>query len=124
MPLTRFLAEPHFELLNCIELEVQHWENYTREAERHDVSKSSSQKRGHNNLQRYPLPLYFPLHHAFVTNEPELLHLGKEYPLGFDYFRPRLHKAFISQASVTDEAEIKKGIERAEFVKKGTFEPI
>lgn len=48
----------------------------------------------------------------------ELLNLGKAYPLGYDYFQPRLHKAFISNASLTDEAEIRKGIERAEFVKK------
>ncbi|KAE9379713.1 hypothetical protein N431DRAFT_460955 [Stipitochalara longipes BDJ] len=49
----------------------------------------------------------------------ELLNLGKAYPLGFDYFRPRLHKAFASNASLTDEKDIRKGIERAEFVKKG-----
>ncbi|KAH8595516.1 hypothetical protein B0O99DRAFT_511708 [Bisporella sp. PMI_857] len=49
----------------------------------------------------------------------ELLNLGKEYPLGYAYFRPRLHKAFASNASLTDEAEIRKGIERGEFVKKG-----
>lgn len=49
----------------------------------------------------------------------ELLNLGKAYPLGFDYFRPRLHKAFASNASLTDEADIRKGIELAEFVKKG-----
>jgi hypothetical protein len=51
----------------------------------------------------------------------ELLFLGREYPLGYNYFRPRLHKAFASQASLTDEAAIRKGIERAEFVKKGRF---
>ena len=50
----------------------------------------------------------------------ELLNLGKAYPLGFDYFRPRLHKAFASNASLTDEKDIRTGIERAEFVKKGT----
>jgi len=33
----------------------------------------------------------------------------------------RLHKAFASNASITDEAEIRKGIERAEFVKKGVY---
>lgn len=49
----------------------------------------------------------------------ELLHLGQEYPLGFDYFRPRLHKAFISNAGLTNEEEIRQGIKRAEFVKKG-----
>ncbi|KAF2219865.1 NADH-ubiquinone oxidoreductase complex 1/LYR family protein [Elsinoe ampelina] len=48
----------------------------------------------------------------------ELLYLGRDYPRGFDYFRPRLHKAFASQASITDEEQIRKGIERAEFVKK------
>jgi len=49
----------------------------------------------------------------------ELLYLGREYPLGYDYFKPRLHKAFSSQAGLKDEAAIKQGIERAEFVKKG-----
>ncbi|PMD34454.1 complex 1 protein [Hyaloscypha variabilis F] len=48
----------------------------------------------------------------------ELLNLGKAYPLGFDYFRPRLHKAFASNSSLTNEKDIRKGIERAEFVKK------
>jgi hypothetical protein len=50
----------------------------------------------------------------------ELLYLIREYPLGYDYARPRLHDAFISQASLRDEEKIKKGIDRAKFVKKGT----
>lgn len=50
---------------------------------------------------------------------PELLNLGRGYPLGFDYFRPRLHKAFISNAKMTNEEEIRQGIKRAEFVKRG-----
>lgn len=49
----------------------------------------------------------------------ELLYLGREYPLGFDYFRPRLHKAFMSKASIQDEEQIRKGIAQAEYVKKG-----
>lgn len=49
----------------------------------------------------------------------ELLYLGREYPLGFDYFRPRLHKAFISKAAERDEDKIRKGIAQAEYVKKG-----
>ena len=53
---------------------------------------------------------------------PELLYLGREYPLGYDYFRPRLHKAFASQASLRDEQKIKEAIERAEYVKKGECE--
>ncbi|KAI1187460.1 complex 1 protein [Nemania serpens] len=50
----------------------------------------------------------------------ELLHLGKDYPLGFSYFRPRLHRAFMANAQLTSEEAIEKGIERAEFVRKGT----
>ena len=48
----------------------------------------------------------------------ELLEMGKSYPLGYDYFRPRLHKAFMSQADLQDEGKIRQGIERAEYVKK------
>ena len=45
--------------------------------------------------------------------------MGREYPLGYDYFRPRLHKAFSAKAHIQDEGEIRKGIEQAEYVKKG-----
>ncbi|KAF5713976.1 NADH-ubiquinone oxidoreductase complex 1 LYR family [Fusarium mundagurra] len=48
----------------------------------------------------------------------ELLYMGREYPLGFDYFRPRLHKAFISKAGERDENKIRQGIAQAEYVKK------
>lgn len=44
--------------------------------------------------------------------------MGKHYPLGYDYFRTRLHKAFMSQAHLRDEEQIRQGIKRAEFVKK------
>jgi hypothetical protein len=49
----------------------------------------------------------------------DLLFLGREYPQGYDYFRPRLHKAFASQRHLTDQEQIRNGIKRAEFVKKG-----
>ncbi|CAH0044414.1 unnamed protein product [Clonostachys solani] len=49
---------------------------------------------------------------------PELLYLGRDYPLGYDYFRPRLHKAFMSKAGERDDEAIKKGLAHAEFVKK------
>ena len=49
----------------------------------------------------------------------ELLFMGREYPEGYDYFRTRLHRAFASQKHLTDESQIVKGIERAEYVKKG-----
>ncbi|KFZ10535.1 hypothetical protein V502_08070 [Pseudogymnoascus sp. VKM F-4520 (FW-2644)] len=58
------------------------------------------------------------LRREVITVYKELLNLGKDYPLGYSYFRPRLHKAFSSQAGLTDEAEIRKGIDRAYFVKK------
>ncbi|KAK4936191.1 hypothetical protein LTR10_022892 [Elasticomyces elasticus] len=48
----------------------------------------------------------------------ELLEMGKHYPLGYEYFRPRLHKAFMSKAHLKDEEEIRQGIKQAEFVKK------
>ena len=53
----------------------------------------------------------------------ELLFLGREYPLGYQYFRDRLHRAFSSQTQITDEDQIRKGIARAEFVKKGQSNP-
>ncbi|KAK2069447.1 hypothetical protein P8C59_004029 [Phyllachora maydis] len=49
----------------------------------------------------------------------ELLHLGKEYPQGgLAYVRPRLHRAFMAQAHLRDEAAIRAGLARAEFVRK------
>lgn len=51
----------------------------------------------------------------------ELLNLGRDYPQGFSYFRPRLHRAFMTNAHLRDENEIREGIKRAEFVKKGEW---
>ena len=56
-----------------------------------------------------------------VLLSAELLNVGRQYPLGYEYFRDRLHKAFSSQAHLRDEEQIRKGIARAEFVKKGRF---
>lgn len=58
-----------------------------------------------------------------TTRRKELLFLGREYPLGYQYFRDRLHRAFSSQTQITDEEQIRKGIARAEFVKKGSSNP-
>lgn len=59
-----------------------------------------------------------PLRYQVIHVYKELLEMGKSYPLGFDYFRPRLHKAFMSQAHLQGEEKIKEGIKRAEYVKK------
>lgn len=47
-----------------------------------------------------------------------LVHLGKEYPQGADYFRTRLHAAFMKNKDVTDEADIKALIAKGEYVVK------
>jgi Complex 1 protein (LYR family). len=57
--------------------------------------------------------------HARTYAVLELLFLGRDYPQGYDWFRQRLHRAFMANAHLTDEEEIKRGIARAEFVKKG-----
>ncbi|TVY26378.1 LYR motif-containing protein 5A [Lachnellula hyalina] len=44
----------------------------------------------------------------------------RSYPLGYAYFQPRLHKAFMGNAGMSDEGEIRRGIARADFVRKGT----
>ncbi|KAK1917130.1 hypothetical protein P3342_011975 [Pyrenophora teres f. teres] len=58
------------------------------------------------------------LRHQVIRIYKDLLFMGREYPQGYDYFRTRLHKAFASQRHLTDEAKIKQGIERAEYVKR------
>ncbi|KAK5126370.1 hypothetical protein LTR85_010606 [Meristemomyces frigidus] len=58
------------------------------------------------------------LRHDVIRIYKELLYLGREYPLGYDYFRPRLHKAFMSKAGLQDEEQIRKGIEQAKYIKK------
>ncbi|KAK4497412.1 hypothetical protein PRZ48_011863 [Zasmidium cellare] len=60
-----------------------------------------------------------PLRHEVIRIYKELLYLGREYPLGYDYFRPRLHKAFKAKSNLQNEEDIRKGIAQAEYVKKG-----
>ena len=49
------------------------------------------------------------------------MEMGRHYPLGYHYYRQRLHDGFASKAHLRDEGEIEKAIRRAEFVKKGRF---
>lgn len=46
------------------------------------------------------------------------MHLGKDYPLGWDYFQPRLKAAFMKNRDVTDPAKIEELIARGNFVVK------
>lgn len=48
----------------------------------------------------------------------QLLHLGKEYPKGYPYFRDRCKAAFVKNKDKTDEEEIKQLIGRGQFVVK------
>lgn len=77
----------------------------------------------HQVIRIYKGPSYPPPPPQYLPNlyprGTDLLYMGREYPQGYDYFRTRLHKAFASQRHLTDEAKIKQGIERAEYVKKG-----
>ncbi|KAJ9138313.1 hypothetical protein NKR19_g7878 [Coniochaeta hoffmannii] len=63
-------------------------------------------------------PVNPALRREVISIYKELLNLGKDYPQGFDYFRPRLHRAFMANAHLTDEDAIRKGIARADFVRK------
>ncbi|KAL1449624.1 hypothetical protein WDU94_002111 [Cyamophila willieti] len=47
-----------------------------------------------------------------------MLHLGKDYPKGSDYFRLRLKSAFSKNAQVTDPQKIEQMIKHGEFVVK------
>ncbi|KAL1996624.1 hypothetical protein VTN49DRAFT_7489 [Thermomyces lanuginosus] len=58
------------------------------------------------------------LRHQVLRLYKELLYMGREYPLGYTYFRDRLHRAFASKAHLRDEQQIQDAIRRAEFVRK------
>lgn len=49
---------------------------------------------------------------------PQLLHLGKNYPKGFDFFRERLKASFMKHRDVTDPAHIEQLLLKAEYVTK------
>lgn len=59
-----------------------------------------------------------PLRYEVLSIYKSLLYLLRDYPLGYSYARPRLHKAFISQSHLEDPEKIREGIKRAEFVRK------
>uniref|UniRef100_A0A183AA70 Complex1_LYR_dom domain-containing protein n=1 Tax=Echinostoma caproni TaxID=27848 RepID=A0A183AA70_9TREM len=46
------------------------------------------------------------------------LHLGKEYPKGYQYFKKRLHTAFIKNRNITEPEEIRQLIRHGQFVVK------
>ncbi|KAK0619351.1 hypothetical protein B0T14DRAFT_206735 [Immersiella caudata] len=73
----------------------------------------------HNLPSPNPMPPPNPeLRRQVIAIYKELLNLGRNYPKGFEFFRPRLHRAFMANAHVRDEEQIKQGIARAQFVQK------
>lgn len=48
----------------------------------------------------------------------QLLHLGKDYPKGHDYFRQRLRQSFRRKLHVTAEKEIEMLIVKGDFISK------
>ncbi|KAK8725242.1 hypothetical protein OTU49_010769 [Cherax quadricarinatus] len=47
-----------------------------------------------------------------------LLYLGREYPMGYEYFREKLKRSFLKNKDATDPEQIKMMIGRGEFVIK------
>lgn len=54
----------------------------------------------------------------YVCIKLQLLYLGREYPMGYEYFREKLKRAFMKNREVTDPEQIKVLIGRGEFVIK------
>lgn len=48
----------------------------------------------------------------------ELLHLGRNYPQGYAFFRERVHRAFMAQSGLRADLEIQTAIRKAEYVKR------
>lgn len=48
----------------------------------------------------------------------QFLHLGRDWPQGYDVFRNRLHKVFTTNSEETDPRKIKIMLKRGEFVVK------
>ncbi|KAI1101241.1 hypothetical protein F4804DRAFT_17281 [Jackrogersella minutella] len=68
-------------------------------------------------------PLNPELRRQVIVIYKELLNLGKDYPQGFNYFRPRLHKAFMANAHLRDDEAIRNAISKADYVRKGRLPP-
>ncbi|KAJ3658038.1 hypothetical protein Zmor_009804 [Zophobas morio] len=47
-----------------------------------------------------------------------LLHLGKDYPSGYDFFRKRLHRAFMKNKDENDPEKIKNMIAHGQYIVK------
>lgn len=48
----------------------------------------------------------------------QLLHMGRDYPQGYEFFRSRLKRAFQNNSDIGDPEQIRMLIKRGEFVIK------
>ncbi|KAF4526754.1 hypothetical protein B566_EDAN015101 [Ephemera danica] len=53
-----------------------------------------------------------------MTDRAKLLHLGKNYPQGYDFFRTRLKRAFLKNKDVTDPEKLEVLIAQGNYVIK------
>lgn len=66
-------------------------------------------------------PLYFTNATKLISCvviQLQLLHMGRDYPQGYDFFRSRLKKAFQRNSDINDSEQIHTLVKRGEFVIK------
>lgn len=61
---------------------------------------------------------YQNLRPKVITLYKTLLHLGKDYPKGYDYFRAKLKSAFMKNRDLQDPKNIELMIARGNYVVK------
>lgn len=54
----------------------------------------------------------------YILHLFQLLHLGRDYPKGYDYFRGKLKNAFFKHKDVTDPKQIEMLLARGNYVVK------
>lgn len=48
----------------------------------------------------------------------QLLYYGREYPLGYDYFQPRVKAAFLKNKDVKDPEKIQQLLDHGQYIIK------
>lgn len=59
-----------------------------------------------------------PHRRAVLNLYKTLLHLGKEWPQGYELFRTRLHKVFLKNSGEQNPEKVKMMVKHGEFVVK------
>lgn len=58
------------------------------------------------------------LRYAVKNLYKNLLFMGREYPLGFTYFRDKCHNVFWKNKDIEDPAEIQKRLQHGDYIIK------